>query len=196
MLKRVGSFVSPEHEFSRLHEWVGPGDWVLDIGANVGHYTERLADLVGLEGRVIAIEPVSSTFELLAANLSGRSNVTLLNVAASSTIRSVEMSVPDYRAGLKNFYRAKLGPEASTFSVLSIPVDALNLPRVSLIKLDVEGHELEALEGMRGIIEKYKPRLIVEGRSAEVADWLSGFGYEYCEREGSPNRIYEARNGI
>lgn len=51
---------------------MAPGDWALDIGANVGHYTKRMSDLAGPEGRVIAFEPVPDTFAVLCANAQAR----------------------------------------------------------------------------------------------------------------------------
>ena len=49
----LGVFKCDEPEYQILDQFVEPGDWVLDIGANVGHYTARLSGLVGPEGRVI-----------------------------------------------------------------------------------------------------------------------------------------------
>lgn len=65
---RRGRFYTDEKEFSLLNAFIAHGDWVLDIGANIGHYTRRLSDLVGPAGRVIAFEPIPQTFEVLAAN--------------------------------------------------------------------------------------------------------------------------------
>lgn len=64
---RRHTFASTEPEFRLLDSMISAGDWVMDIGANVGHYTKRLSDLVGPRGRVIAVEPVPDTFALLAA---------------------------------------------------------------------------------------------------------------------------------
>jgi ubiquinone/menaquinone biosynthesis C-methylase UbiE len=64
---RKHSFRAPEPEFEMLSPMVSAGDWVLDVGANIGQYTLRLSELVGESGRVISFEPVPETFELLAA---------------------------------------------------------------------------------------------------------------------------------
>src|SRR5689334_11447094 len=82
---RGGRFYTSEAEYALLSRLVSPGDWVLDIGANVGHYTVRFSELVHREGRVFAFEPVPETFELLAANtaLAALNNITLINAAAS-----------------------------------------------------------------------------------------------------------------
>src|SRR6266581_7664130 len=66
---RRGTFVTPEPEYAILPTLISVGDWVIDVGANVGHYTKRLSELVGPTGRVIAFEPVPETFALLAGNL-------------------------------------------------------------------------------------------------------------------------------
>src|SRR3989442_13286025 len=61
-------FVTDEKEYGLLQSFLGPGDWALDIGANVGHYTMRMSELVGAAGRAIAFEPGPSPFSLLAAH--------------------------------------------------------------------------------------------------------------------------------
>jgi len=55
---RGRAFFTDEREYGLLDTWLAQDDWVLDIGANVGHYTMRMSELVGANGRVIAIEPV------------------------------------------------------------------------------------------------------------------------------------------
>ncbi len=193
---RRGEFTSDEPEFARLAEWVRPGDWAVDVGANIGHYTFRLSQLVGGSGRVIALEPVPLTFELLAANAArlAHANVTLLNVAASDQPKAVTMTLPKFHTGLDNYYMASI-TEGGTggLQTLSVPIDSLELPHaVSLIKLDVEGHELPALRGMRRLLQRDRPTLIVEGNSIDVASELFGLGYRMEQIPGSPNRIFRA----
>ena len=66
---RRGIFYTAEKEYALLDTLIGQSDWVLDVGANVGHYAMRMSQLVGSSGRVIALEPVPDTFSLLAANV-------------------------------------------------------------------------------------------------------------------------------
>ena len=82
---RRNRFFTDEKEFAIVDRLISPGDWVLDIGANIGQYTKRFSELVGDSGRVIAFEPVPDTFELLTANAQRfrQKNVTLFNAAAS-----------------------------------------------------------------------------------------------------------------
>ena len=188
-----GLFRSYEPEYNRLDEWVQPGDWVLDIGANVGHYSAKLSELVGISGRVICLEPVPQTFELLSTNMNKctHNNVTLLNVAASEEVKVVGMSMGEFSTGLKNFYEARVSNRIVSLTALAIPVDFLNIPMpISLSKIDVEGHELSVLKGMRNLIKRDCPVMIVEGRCEKVFEFLTSLGYSFTECAGSPNRIF------
>lgn len=190
-------FMTDEKEYALLDSFLQPGDWVLDIGANVGHYTMRMAELVGASGRVIALEPVPDTFALLAANarLFPHQNVSLLNVAASDRVGAVGIQIPRFTEGLTNFYQAHLAPGKDGLSVMTIPVDTLALPAIRLVKMDVEGHELPALQGMRMLLERDHPVAIVETGSSEVLELLTGLGYAVERLAGSSNVLcrYQAR---
>lgn len=191
------NFISKEPEFRNLNKYVKNGDWVIDIGANIGHYTLKLAELVGVEGRVISFEPIPDTFEILTSNIyySKHNNISLLNIAVSNESGLGNMEIPDFDNGLKNYYNAHLtknDSEESDESVLCIPIDALKLPELpTLIKIDVEGHEIKVLEGMKNLIKKKKPVLIIEGPLSKYDDILKPLGYKGYQNESSPNCVYE-----
>lgn len=188
-----GRFRTGETEYDLLEQWVHAGDMVLDIGANVGHYTSKLSRLVGDRGRVIAFEPVPATFALLTANAERFpcKNVTLLNVAASDRPATRGMKIPTFDTGLENYYMAELTTEGAGLQVFCFPVDALNLAStVTLVKIDVEGHEMAVLSGMRRLLDRDHPLLIIEGDSDEIASYLQGLSYSYEKLSGSPNRVY------
>lgn len=192
-----GEFVTDEPEYSILDTLIRPGDWVLDIGANMGHYTKRLSDLVGPKGRVIAFEPVPATFALLTANvrLFATPNVTLVNAAVSDTLGVVGMSLPAFSTGLTNYYRAHIAaPQDSGLSVLALSVDALGLDgRVTLVKIDAEGHEASVLAGMQMLLRAHHPALIVETGSEELVAGLVALGYVAERLPGSPNVLFRTR---
>jgi FkbM family methyltransferase len=190
-----GTFRTPEYEYDLLPQFVRSGDWVLDIGANVGHYTRRLSDLVGPSGRVVALEPVPSTFALLAANvqLFTYANVTLINAAASSRMGLSGMSVPRFSSGLANYYGAHVAVagENPSLTVATLSIDSLDIDRpIALVKVDVEGHESLALQGMQVLLMRYHPVLIVETRSGDVIAALSGMGYDATRSDDSPNVVF------
>jgi FkbM family methyltransferase len=185
------TFFTDEPEYALLPSLIQPGSWVLDIGANVGHYTKRFSELVGPAGRVIAFEPVPTTFALLAENvrLFRTANTTLINAAVSDGMRIVGMSMPDFSSGLANFYRAHIQPGGSgELSILTLSIDGLGLDgRVALVKIDAEGHEASVLAGMREFLQSHRPVLIVETDSAELVAGLETLGYVSERLPDSPN---------
>ena len=190
-----GTFVTDEPEYKILHNLINPGDWVIDIGANVGHYTKRFSELVGAHGRVIAFEPVPTTFFLLSANvqLFTDPNVSLINAAVSNKLNVVGMSLPKFSTGLTNYYQAHLSSAAdSALSVLTISLDSLCINQhIALVKIDAEGHESFVLAGMQKLIEKYHPVLIVETDSREVIANLTTLGYVPEQLQNSPNVLFK-----
>jgi FkbM family methyltransferase len=177
---RKGTFVSPEPDFRVLSNYLKAGDWAIDVGANVGHYTLRLSEIVGDTGRVIAFEPIPDTFKLLCANVR-KANVTFMNAAASVTSAIACMSVPQ-----GNAYRAAIG--SGEIRVLCLCIDELQLPqRIALLKVDAEGHDSEVLKGAERTILRDRPVLIVESGDAE--GWLGKRGYTCTRLDGSPNLI-------
>jgi FkbM family methyltransferase len=189
---RANRFFTSEKEYGLLPKLLTPGDWVLDIGANVGHYTKRMSELVGPTGRVIAFEPVPDTFALLTANarLFAHANVSLLNVAASDCAGAVGMRIPDFSEGLKNYYQASIASDAAELIAFTLPVDALGLPAtIQLVKIDVEGHEMAVLRGMRQLLTRDRPVLILETASHEAVELLNAWDYMTERLPGSSNLL-------
>jgi len=189
---RRGRFSTDEKEYALLDRFLAPGDWALDIGANVGHYTKRMAELVGAAGRIVAFEPVPDTFALLTANLRllTMANVSLVNAAASDRTAIVGVDIPKFSEGLTNYYQAHLTTGPAQFAVLTLPVDSLALPNtVKVVKIDVEGHELPVLRGMRTLLDRDHPILIVETGAQETVNFLDGLGYVHERLPGSSNLL-------
>jgi FkbM family methyltransferase len=160
-----------EPEMAWLASFAHPGDTVLDIGANVGFYTTRLARLVTRTGRVLAFEPVPDTLEILrylVARL-GLPQVSLYGEAIADREGEAEFSVPEEAPGVYNFYLAHLGRDTSsgaeTFRVLLVTLDGLRargLGRVSFVKCDVEGAEGRVLRGGEAFLRQDSPVLLLE----------------------------------
>ena len=190
---RRGTFRTEELEYAMLDTWLAPGDWALDVGANVGQYTKRLSDLVGASGRVLAFEPMATTFALLSANVAHfeHANVTLLNAAASEDTRIVSMALPKFDCGLDNYYEAHISDSPGGASVMTLPIDSLHLPqRVSLVKIDAEGHEPGVLRGMSELIARDRPVIVLEVSSDDPKRFLAARGYVCRQLDGSWNQIF------
>ncbi len=187
-----GAFNTSEAEFKLLDGLLKPGDWAIDIGANVGQYTKRMSDLVGPTGRVLAFEPIPATFALLAANAERfrYSNVTLINAAVSERLDVLGMSIPRFGTGLVNYYEARITAAGGETRVLTMPIDAMPIEHpVSLVKIDAEGHEAFVIAGMRELIKRHKPCMIVETGSAELIAAIEALGFRVERSIGSSNVV-------
>lgn len=131
---------------------VRPGDTVLDLGAHIGYYTLFLARLVGSGGRVISVEPDPDNFALLSRNvrLNGYAHVDLFPVAASNKPARCGLFRSADNAGDHRLYDSE-GVTRPAVEVEAVPVDQLFRTRVggvNFVKIDVQGFEVAALEGM------------------------------------------------
>lgn len=140
-----------EQQFTQaLRDAVRPGDAVWDVGANVGFYTALLSDWVGENGQIVAIEPVPATFQELEKRFAGTSNVRLVNVGLGSSNTTLPLAAGDNPINGGQSFLQPLGDE-----FIELPVwrgddlrAAERLPDPNVMKIDVEGFEQDALEGL------------------------------------------------
>lgn len=178
---------------------IQPGDTVMDVGANMGYITARLAEYVGATGRVYAVEPVPDTFALLEATVRALAleQVTPLHVCASNEAGEVYMEIPSYSEGGENLYESHVldGSALQTpvagrrVAVRAVRLDDLidgPRERLTFMKIDVEGHERAVMQGAREILEQCAPALFIEvsgdpddpvGAAAKLFADLSAVGY-------------------
>lgn len=131
---------------------IKPGMTVVDLGAHIGSHTLLAARLVGEKGKVFAFEPSPSNYTFLAKNVAenGYTNVIAVHKAVSDKATQLRLYLPDYSMGPPN-------PTAEFITVDSITLDEFfdeqNTP-VDFIKMDIEGAEVAALEGMENLVRK------------------------------------------
>jgi len=187
---QLWAFGGYEEHFAELFSLlVGPGDRCIDIGANVGVHTVRLAKLAGPDGTVIAIEPDPDVAERTRRNvrLNGLTNASVITAAASD--QPGEM--PLYRPGSADTNRARasllhhsyLTGAATTVPVVTI--DEIADGPITLIKVDTEGHEAAVIRGAAATIAEHAPSIVFEYAPellTKVAQtpfgWLAERGYE------------------
>lgn len=142
-----------------------PGDSFVDGGANVGIFTLTAAATVGPTGRVVACEPSAATMAALRANvaLNGFGWVDLHQVGLAERRGRVEFFSFGATPELSSFAPADVA-HATRHEVETATLDDLarGLPRLALVKLDIEGAEVRALRGARDVLENIRPDLVVE----------------------------------
>jgi FkbM family methyltransferase len=165
----TGAFEPTQMAF--LAATVKEGMTFLDVGANFGLYTLLASRLVGKSGRVIAVEPSSREFAHLSGNvaLNGLTNVSLLNCAATDRSGEAELILAGTAQSGHNTLGAFGYPSVSSAGnerVRTTTMDSMvaesGVSRIDCIKMDIEGAELLALRGSTGILEKFRPTILLE----------------------------------
>jgi FkbM family methyltransferase len=157
-----GKFEDPEIHI--VKNYVSCDAIILDVGANIGLHSIFLSGLVK-NGLVIAFEPAMPTFKILTKNLERISNILPLNIAANDKTKLTKFHIASDNAysSLKDTGRKQI---VSTSNVLSVRLDDiimnLELSKIDLVKIDVEGFEKNVLLGMEKVIERYRPVILCE----------------------------------
>ena len=159
------------------------GATFVDIGANVGLWTINAASILQLmgRGRVISVEANPDTFARLSRNVARFSNVDAFNVALSDQAGELTF----YGGAASGVFSVQRGPfnTGETRVIASVTFDSLEQPlgRV-IVKIDVEGHELAVLRGMRKLLASDGLRAIFIDQfdvstAAEITELLKDYTF-------------------
>lgn len=160
-----------------------PGDFAVEAGANIGVHTVPMAKAVGAKGRVVAFEPQRVVFQTLCANVALNS---LMNVEchwAAVGDGPGTVKIPDFDYQKKgNFGGIAVDGFSKGRDVPVVALDKfLDLPRLRLLKIDVEGMEDKVLAGARETLSKHRPYVYLENDRVEKSEALirqiMEFGY-------------------
>jgi FkbM family methyltransferase len=169
----VDEGISQELAIHRIHEplatlllqqYLKSGMTVIDVGSNIGYYALLESRLVEPGGKVIAIEPIPRNLEQLRRNIhnNGRTNVDIHQLA----IADRNGSSPMYLSPRSNWHGLLPTQSSRTCTVAVSTLDAfvstLDVNSVDLIRMDVEGYEIEIIKGMRQTLDLYRPHLLIE----------------------------------
>ena len=184
-----------------LEKYISEGDTVVDVGANRGMFSLCASGLVGKTGKVFAFEPNPEAMLVFQQQLSKNQivNVSARNIGLGCEPGTLTLHVPAINSGEASFGN----PGYADQKITEVPVDRgdnqLGGEHVRLIKLDVEGFEVQALQGMEQTIRRCQPILLTEvvrghlvrcGETPEhLYEMLTSWGYK-------PKKIDVARSGL
>lgn len=162
-----------EPELHELKHLVRPGTIAVDVGAHFGMYSFALSRLAGKDGRVFAIEPIVEDADLIErAARTLRLPISVVCCALSSQAGEATLHVPRLggaqKTALATIQDVAQTGDAADVERRRVPLlrldDVLrNVDRpVSFIKIDVEGHELEVLDGARETVAVHRPNILIE----------------------------------
>jgi len=175
------------------------GDTIIDIGANVGDVSLHAAKIIGDKGSVHSFEPDPINFQRLSKNWKNNhfSNIVLNNLGIGNEKGSFNLAI--VREGNQGMNRI-VASDASDINSNRIDVITLDsyvrendLKKVDLIKIDVEGFEMNVLKGSKEVINAFRPSFFIElddsnlreqGSSAkELVELLEGYDYQIRNAE-------------
>ncbi|MDR1840556.1 MAG: FkbM family methyltransferase [Holophagales bacterium] len=158
------------------------GDIVVEVGANIGAHTVLLARLVGCTGGILAFEPQPVLFQTLCANLALNNiiNVRVEKQGLGNRVQTLHIPVLDY-GSKTNFGGLSLDLVDDGIAVPIKRLDSFYVPKLALIKIDVEGMESQVIEGGANTIYNFRPMLYVENdrreKSPELIQLLLAMDY-------------------
>jgi len=178
----------------------------IDIGAHFGYFSSLAANVLGKGGTVVSIEAMPTTFKYLQKNLkenANGANVHAINKAAYN--KETTLTFSDYGVvfsslnsafGIRNnkIDQTKVVDVNVSTVLVDNVINELSLKRIDVIKIDAESSEYYVLEGMKNILKKFSPVLIIElgddgiegdeKGSKAVVNLLKSFNYEAYELQG------------
>jgi len=180
------------------------GMYCLDLGSNIGYYACLESNVVGKNGKVIAIEPSPINFKYLEknTNLQKFHNITTFNFACGDKDGKINLGISDRsnwsRVLTNDLVDSPPDKVVQTVNVLLRKIDSFldeqPIKKLDFLRMDVEGYESNIIEGCKKTLEKYKPLIHMEihlflvgiEKTKQLLKTLQNYGYEvlyYIPRE-------------
>lgn len=188
-LKYITELYNKDIQVKLLEAMIPDGFSFIDIGANLGLYSYWMAKKNQFE--IHSFEPRSDIFDRLNATLEGLNNVSTYQIAISNTKGQAELARPTSHgnSSLVKFDHFKgVNYELVQKTSLDEWILKNNVSNIFCIKIDVEGHEYEVINGSEKLLGNNRPKvllveienrhLVPQGRSTEeIINYIKGFGY-------------------
>lgn len=181
-----------------LRKHLLPGYTFVDVGAHVGYFSLMASNLVGPSGRVLSFEPDAANYERLRQHVvrNEKQNIAVLKLALSDKSGEMKFLINPFNDGghsLESFpgYQALRAENVRTATLDDVLVNRFPGLPIHLLKIDVEGHQLHVLKGMRRTLQAYSPKLIVEIGSNERGEKAT---FEFLATEGYRGRKVDRYN--
>ncbi len=163
-----------EIELSIIMKFITEGDYVFDIGANIGAFTIPFLKKIGRSGKVFSFEPQKEIFEILKMNIKNnkKHNIELFQAGLGLDKTTVDLTFINYNA-VDNFGGISLVQDKSNpffpnksdlkqkISIMCLD-QFLHLKKCNFIKIDVEGMEPDVINGGKLFLNKFRPIMWIE----------------------------------
>lgn len=179
------------HQEGKYFE-INPGEIIVEAGAFIGFYVVRAAELTGEKGKVIAIEAVPENFEIMKRNVEANhlSNVILVNKAVWNASTKIKF----YREGKQiGSITQEVVATDQYIEVQAETIDTIlsenGIAKIDFIRIQLNGVELEALEGMNHTLS-YHPKVLVAGIYTKNGVSVQTLLQDYLQKKGYPTEVW------
>lgn len=193
------------HYFAR--NLVSEGDVVIDLGANLGYYTNLFRRWVGKNGSVYAVEPVAPFNEILHWKLKKYTNVRIYPYALGTEEKEITLIIPKehkyLKTGLPHVFEGDVHGDLNSYgfkfkAVMKRGSELFkDIKKLDFIKCDIEGYEEYVLPELEEILIKYRPIIQVETWGSHkniVESFLLGIGYKQYELQNGKLKVVDNKD--
>ncbi len=152
------------HVTAAVREFLRPGAVFVDVGANIGFFTNLAAHLVGPSGQVVAVEPMDKNLQLIyrALEVNHFEHVRVHACAASDREQIVAVATGTGTSNGQVIAASRADPSVMRSQTRRLDDLIANLDRIDLVKFDIEGYELFAWRGFRESLRRHRPVVLTE----------------------------------
>lgn len=198
------------HMENAIEKNLNKGDTFFDVGSNIGWFSLLASQITGSNGKVFAFEPAPEVFALLTANTLGLKNIKLFQSgigSANGTLTFASQGTSSSGSFVNDVAKINqsylpntpiIGIEIPVRSLDNILNETKTVP--DLVKIDVEGYELEVLKGAKNLLHLHRPKIIMEihpqqlvlsgGSEVALFSLLSANNYSWQIIDKNPNSLY------
>jgi FkbM family methyltransferase len=160
-----------------IRDWVKPGMVAYDVGANIGYVSLLLAKRVGENGQVLSFEPLPANQDRLQKNVALNPNMNVRLISKAVSEKEGETTFLVHASGGMGKLQGFAGQKADYENKIQVETVSLDgfvykeknaVPNI--IKIDIEGGEVQALKGMPRLFKEAKPILLIELHGHEAAE--------------------------
>jgi len=183
---------------------------VLEVGTHIGYLTQYFEDLVGSDGRVLAVEPTQSSLRYLKKNV--RSNTTVIEKAASSKNGQARFFIEEFGGFTNSLVEeftlsnndSLIASQSVSSNVSSVVVETDTLDNIcsqnnfvpNFIKIDVEGAEYDVLKGASNTLKNVNALMVEVSRNKnDVFSLLANFGFNQIDGANNSNNYFFVKEG-
>jgi FkbM family methyltransferase len=155
-------FIITEGNYEKYGVRVNKDDYIIDAGANIGMFSTYYSNKVGNNGKIFAFEPIPKIYEILVNQNKRLKYKNVVNIMGG-LYKTIGKTTFNYSE--ENMGGSTHNSKGDSIEVMMDTIDNFvkinNIPKINLIKMDIEGAERNALIGATETIKKYKPKLSI-----------------------------------